>query len=295
LQILRHERGDVKSGDTYRIWFLADLHLGHCGCDKKLLKKTVDRISDTDPHTNRVFLLGDILDAIAVTDKRFAMSSLDDDIRNSGRDDVINQQINLAVDMLTPLKGRIDALLIGNHEQMIVRKASSDPLEHIGRALEADYNGSVCAYVRHVWPEKTNGNKGHGHSWRVDSQLHHGAGGGYLSGGKILRMERRAHSWPTADIIVSGHTHKRFVTTTSLMVAGESNPVTIKEKTQHIFSVGSFLRGYHDQIKGVSYVEMADYAPTDLGALYADIEMQYTYDKKGKNCGRRPYIHWGNV
>jgi len=272
-----------------RIWFLADMHLGHMGCHKKLLSKIVKMIADTDPTRNRVFLEGDLLDAIAVTDKRFALSSLDDEIRNRGRDSIVNQQSDMAIGILSPLRGYIDAMLIGNHEQKIV-KSSSDPLDAVCKEIGGNYEGAICAYIRYKVPAIAPKNgRGHGHSWTVDCQIHHGAGGGSQSGSKIIRIERRADHWPTATIISSGHTHKKFITSTSRMYASTGEVLNIKEKVQHCFSVGSFLRGYHDEIKGVSYIEQGDYNPTDLGGLYADIEFSH------EDGNRVPYIHWGNV
>jgi UDP-2,3-diacylglucosamine pyrophosphatase LpxH len=273
MQLLKREMGQVKVGDTTRINFIGDCHIGHSGCAKNTLRRTVSRIAKQD--NSWVVLMGDIMDSIAVSDPRFQETSLDGDVRKARRDDIINAQTELAEDILAPIKGRILMCLIGNHEEVLVRRTNSDPLRILARQLDAPYEAAYCGYLRLHWKQGT------ANGWGMDIMAHHGAGGGYLSGAKINRVERRAGWWSSADIVASGHVHKRAYTT-SIDLRVPTASMTVLEHVQHCLITGSYLKGYLENSGGSSYIERADYPPTELDGMYADITCAVSR-KEGKS------------
>jgi hypothetical protein len=254
-------------GDKIRVYLLSDIHIGNIGFHQSLFKRHVQQIA-ADPQ-GYAMLLGDVLDAVFVTDKRYAPCAADKDSAQSMRNDLINMQAEKAVALLAPLKGKILACLIGNHEEAVVRSCSVDPLRIVAHDLDAPYAAAYAAYVRLAIPTKGTSK---GHKLNVDFYLHHGAGGGALSGAKINRVERRAGWFATADVVASGHNHKRSLTTNVSLSVPQAS-MHVQEKAQICMNTGGYLKGYAQDVAGSLYTERADLPPTELGGMVVEITL----------------------
>jgi hypothetical protein len=275
-----------KDGARTRIYILSDLHIGHNGSHKLLIQRHVKRIAE-DPDCH-VILGGDILDAVCLQDKRARLSQMDPEILGEHRDDLINQQVNMALDILAPIAKKVRLVLIGNHEETILERASVDPLQILvdGLGLSAQpeqcvkgrpYEGAYCAYMRLRWPEKWGDGKTRPHWWTVDIAAHHGAGGGRRPGAKVNRVDDRAGWYPTAQIVVSGHNHSRTMHE-RVGLAYAVRELVVEEAKQLCFNSGSYLRTYF-AAHGSHYAERADYPPSALGGVFAEAEMVYRQEK----------------
>ena len=265
MQMLKHVLPKAETGDKIRIYLLSDIHIGNVGFHQSLFKRHVQQAAD-DPN-GYVMLLGDVLDAVFVTDKRYAPCAGDRDAALSMRNDLINMQAEKATALLAPLRGKILACLIGNHEEAVVRSCSVDPLRIVAHDLDAPYEAAYAAYVRLAIPTRRHGN------CHVDFYLHHGAGGGALSGAKINRVERRAGWFATADVVASGHNHKRSLTTNVALSVPRAS-MHVQEKTQICMNTGGYLRGYAQDVAGSLYTERADLPPTELGGMMVEITLR---------------------
>jgi hypothetical protein len=285
-----------------RIYILSDLHLGHAGAHKALLKRHIAKIAeDADCH---VILGGDILDAICLQDRRARLSQMDPDIIGEHRDDLINQQVNMALDLLAPIARKIRLMLIGNHEEAILERASVDPLQILadGLGLSAapkeclrgkPYEGAYCAYMRLRWPEAADmGSRGSPHWWMLDIAAHHGAGGGRKPGAKVNRVDDRAGWYPTAHIVASGHNHSRTMHERVGLAYGV-HQLAVSEAKQLCFNTGAYLRTYYSGSSGSHYAERADYPPSALGGVYAEVEMMRTCQRPKKRLKRGLLLRGG--
>lgn len=272
MQILKHVLPARGTGDKLRVYLLSDLHIGNVGCHQSMLKRHVAEIA-ADPD-GYVMLLGDILDAVFVTDKRYSVAATDKEMAYQMRNDLLNVQAEKAIELLSPLKGKVLACLIGNHEETVVKQSSVDPLRIVANELDAPYEAAYAAYVRLRVPmgvrQKTT--KG---GLNLDFYLHHGAGGGALSGAKINRVERRAGWFSSADVVASGHNHKRSITTNVSLSVPRSS-MEVQEKSQLCMNTGGYLRGYAQDVTGSLYTERADLPPTELGGMMVEATLYRT-------------------
>jgi hypothetical protein len=277
-----------KAGDTHKVYLISDLHIGNVACHKRAISRLVRQIASED--NSRVCILGDTLDAVAVTDKRYQESALDPDINRAQRDDILNCQLEMATEMLAPLAGKIDIMLIGNHEEHITRSASVDLIRILAKSLDAPYRAAYTAYLRYIWRQPC-GKPG----WTADYHLHHGAGGGKLSGAKVNAVERRAGWVITADVVASGHNHKRSYTQTSHLSVSAFGPFEVKEKIQHCFNTGSFLRGWHTGVEGSLYTERCDYPPSDIGCTWVQMTLTHGLRQRGTHNTFREILYQGGM
>lgn len=290
-----------RKGGSTRIYIMSDWHVGHVGCHKKLIKKHLKVIEqDADCH---LFLLGDLIDSIPLSDKRARISQIDPEMLSACRDDTINQQIEWVVDALRPVSHKIRLMLIGNHEETILERASADPLRVVARELGLEaaskqcvvgsvYDGAYCASVRMRWPETQVSTNYHPHWWSVDIVLHHGAGGGRKPGAKVNRVDDRGGWYPTAQIVASGHNHCRTMHE-RVGIAHTKREFIAYEAVQWCFNTGSYLRTYLENVHGSHYAERADYPPSALGGVFVDVSLIRENTKSNTGLERKLLLRGG--
>lgn len=273
--LMSHVKGVYKPDHIQKIYWLGDCHVGNAACHDKLLERMVRHIKD-EPES-KVILMGDIIDAIAVKDKRYRANALPGWLRDKGRDDEINLQCEAASDYLLPIKDQVISVLRGNHEESVLDAASVDPMRMVCQGLFGErtkliYNGSYCAFIRMSW---TQGNSKH---WSCNIAVSHGHGGGVLIGAKANRLERTAGFFPTADLVAQGHVHSRLHdpnhVTLDVELLHHGTGIGLQEHVAHCFLTGSTLRGYFSETSGSLYTERAGLPPCALGGMFATVELK---------------------
>lgn len=174
---------------------LADLHVGDPHCDWKLIKSRIDGIK-ADP-TAYCVLDGDLID-------NGTKSSIGDVYSQTASP---NQQINLIVELLSPVKNKILAACPGNHEARTWRQDGIDITERICHEL-----GIVDKYSPETAVLTVNIGK-------VSYKIHisHGAGGGRSIGAKANRLVAMSDVVEGCDVHLCGHTHVPLVTRKTIM------------------------------------------------------------------------------
>lgn len=144
---------------TCTICWIADLHVGRVDLKEDLIRKEVQKIEQNPDWF--VGLGGDLIEAIAVGDKRFSLEE------HGGKHAVANAQVDFCVELLNPIKDRILFVLTGNHEDTIapVYRATDDLCLKLG-IKETVAHGNFDA-VAHL----TDNDK-----YPVKWYAHHGAG-----------------------------------------------------------------------------------------------------------------------
>lgn len=175
--------------------FFADEHIGDDNCDLPRLKSRIEYVANT-PNAYCI-LNGDILD--------YASRSSIGDIET--REFNIMGQLEKAVELFTPIKGKILAITNGNHENRGYKKEGFDISKMIAMQLGlADIYSPTSAFIflRFGHPMNHHGRKNE--KMRYTLYVNHGSGGGRKEGAKAIRLADMA-SICDADIYVHSHTH----------------------------------------------------------------------------------------
>ena len=245
--------------EVFNLIPLSDIHLGNAGCDIPRFKAMVQWIKDT-PNCYWIGL-GDYLDSICISDKRFDPLSIDPEYRIKDLSNLVNQQLTYLLTILLPIKDKCICIYTGNHEEALRQHSYIDIGLELARKLDVPYMG-YDGFIQLIF--KREGDRdGKQPSSSYDIYCTHGFGGSRRSGGKVNKMEDVAHNFD-ADLVIMAHEHKKIIAPPVLRLGLNSGGKLIQKKQLAVMS-GSFLRGY---VEGhSSYVERFGYPPTDLGMV----------------------------
>jgi hypothetical protein len=240
-------------GDTFKLKPIADIHLGNKACDVKAFK---EYMAECDEKT--LFIgIGDLLDCVIVKDVKRYRKSVD----ASEGDSIIDEQIDLAYDILQPYRDNIIGLGHGNHEDEIIKHCGTNPIKRICKRLEVPFLG-YSGLVRLTF-RNTKGGRGR----LVVVRYHHGWGGGSRTQGADLTKFSKDISYWDADIYLYGHVHRQQTDTIPrLGLTGEK--ITSKPKIMAI--CGTFLKTYLNS-DDPTYSEVKGYPPVEIGSIVVTI------------------------
>lgn len=184
-----------------RLYVLADEHIGDAHHDAIWLEKKLDQIK-RDDHA-LVIINGDILN----TALKSSVSDVYAEKMNLGT------AIDYVTELLTPIKDKIIAGTIGNHEYRAYKEAGIDVMNvifaNMGIADRYMHEGGLI-FVR----MGQNGTRTHGREFPpkiwYSVYVTHGSGGGRKDGGKVNRLADMA-SIVDADIYIHSHTHTPMI------------------------------------------------------------------------------------
>lgn len=268
---LRHEWFNVGAHDVFRIYPLGDIHIGVKACDEKLFMQTVKEVAD-DPCAYWIGM-GDYLDAVNRTDPRFDPSILPDWMTMADLSDIVDAQLRRFGEMIEPIASKCLGLLCGNHESAITRHYERDAYREVVRLVKAlggfgqDHKLALGYYgwlaLSFFYSDKRTGG-----SRQFKLNLHHGFGGGKLSGSKALNLERWLWTHE-ADLVIFGHTHSRLSGPVGVEYLDRGNKVRIKER-KGVYS-GTFLRGNTPEHDANTYPEVKGMLPMAHGHIMVEI------------------------
>ena len=182
------------------IHIFADWHLGDYLCDQERIRSCIELVRDTD----RAYCIinGDLLNNAT----RHSVSDC------YAEDVPPMEQVQQAVELLTPVRDKILAIQSGNHEGRTYKDAGIDLMEIVARQMglyDRFSKGGSVIFVR--VGEERRGRKETCGSGRVRQicytiYCNHGRGGGRKEGAKAIRLADMA-GIVDADIYVHSHTH----------------------------------------------------------------------------------------
>lgn len=250
-----------KLSDKFIFAFLGDFHVGNVSSDIDLIKRIVERLVEDKAY---VFLMGDYADAIVPDgDHRFDMRQIDKKMV------LPKEQYDAVYEILKPLKGRILAVLTGNHDEMLAQRHYHDWVDELAQRLEAPY-GTMCTFYR-LGFKVANRHMGRR---RFDILLHHGYFTGRTKSGVLKRVQDMNQMFE-ADLYAMGHVHQKdFATDTILTV---DRGLGVSEKRRYYVLSGCFLKSYKkDGLSG--YAEKRMYRPSDLGCMGIEMSIRQNND-----------------
>jgi len=220
--LLRH---DFPEFDEVRITLLSDLHVGHPYCDEEVIVRTVERIAKEDKHF--LILNGDLIECVTRTSPgdiyRLKYPSPD-------------EQVEVLVSILDPVKDRILGVVSGNHE---LRSDGHDYGREIARALGVAHLHNRDAIIHEVRVGRRRNLK----PWTYTLFQTHGRGSAATPGGKTNTLHRYGAIIP-ADIVFVGHLHTAKVETDMMIEFDPQNFIT-RERRRYLIMLSSAL-GYSE-------------------------------------------------
>jgi len=204
---------------------IADVHWGAAECMENAFKAYLKRIQE-DP-AGYILLGGDLIN-------NGVKSSKTDVYREKYRPD---EQKDMMIDLLTPVKNKIIAGVSGNHEYRTTRECCQDVTKDMFNALgiAKDKYAEDSAFVKVSVGEKPNKKPA---TYMI--YLSHGSGGGSTLGANISRQDSYQLSIEGVDISVTGHTHKPAKVPSGRLVFDPRNNNVIRNNTL-IFVCTSWL------------------------------------------------------
>lgn len=212
-------RCDLPFAEHIEIHPMADLHIGDVHSDAKSIMERIEYIKNT-PDAYCI-LDGDLMDtAIA--------SSIGD---TYGATLQPMEQLKQCVKIFEPIKGKILAVLPGNHEHRIYKSDGLDITELFCNQLGiAEKYSSTTALLFIRFGKRTDTHGRENSRQLYTAYVTHGSGGGRREGGKINRLADLA-SIVDADIYIHAHTHLPVVFKNSFFrVSGSNSSVAVVEK-----------------------------------------------------------------
>lgn len=197
------------------IYPISDVHLGSQECMESEFISFVNMVAETP---NVYLILGGDL--------------IDNGVRN-GLTNVFratmppSQQKREMANILAPVRDKILCAVSGNHERRSGKDVDNDPTYDIFAKIDKEecYRENM-AFVKLQFGDQD--------GWGVKNPTYtlvvtHGAGGGQLTSGAVLRGERFGYAIDGMDALIIGHTHKPFVTNPGkIFIDARNNKVSVK-------------------------------------------------------------------
>ena len=270
----------------FRLWNLADLHLGNRGVALDKLKTDLREI-ERDPFS---FWLGggDYAEYISPSDiKRWDASCVSGDIKVSDLGNLGRVLTGKVRDLFKPIKHKCLGLAFGNHEdKYAIQKEQQDLHAWLCQELGVP-NLGYSAFLDVAFCRVTGaGRPKSPELWRMTPEglsplvqgnstieavkrifVHHGAGAAQSSGGKLNRLVAFMMSHD-ADIYFLGHIHDQVAKRVTALTT-DATCTKILQRDRVGIVTGSYLRTYTQGVTG--YGEKKGYAPVPLGARFVRV------------------------
>lgn len=252
---------------SYKTVLAGDFHFGSTQCDVPLIRKMVKKYAGQE--NTKVILMGDEVDAVCSSDKRFDSMNIAEKYR--GQRNFIDLIIDDFIDLLSPLKGQIVAGVDSNHNASYRKATDSDPMHRIARELAYEKLG-YAGWVSYVFRwHKANGSGTRGRI--INFFVSHGKPSAASTPGGSLNTLSNSAQWFMADLVAHGHTHRLSSGNSRIMLYPDPRHATYKKMKQHLVQTGSFLSSY-SMDEHSPYSERALYAPIDKGWACASISFE---------------------
>ena len=190
----------VYQKDRYFL-LISDVHLDSVHCDRVKLKQHLDLALERNA---KVFIFGDLLDLMqGKYDPRSNKADLNPKY-NTAR--YIDEVIKDVVEFLTPYKSILAFYSPGNHETSVEKRIEYGVVDKICYQLEmsqGNYSGYIyCRFFAYLEE---------GTKVPLIIGFHHGYGNGGPVTRDTIQTARKAVYLPDANVVISGHTHDRWI------------------------------------------------------------------------------------
>lgn len=211
---------------------ISDVHLGARECREQEFMQFINSVKD---KSNVYLILGG--DLINNSTRSSVSNIFEETMRPS-------DQKKMMAKILEPVRDKILCSVTGNHERRSGKDADDDPCYDIMCKLDIeDRHRENMAFLKIQFGEREKENgvtqKGE-YRPAYTIVVTHGAGGGQLTSGAVLRGERFGYAVDGMDALVVGHTHKPFTTVSGKVVIDSRNNL-VSVKPFSVISMTSWL------------------------------------------------------
>lgn len=223
---LVHEDVECRGRDSRaELFVFGDIHIGKRNCAEGAVRKQIQEVirrSKMPGRVVRVLIGGDTMNAINPSDvRRFDFEDLADwfvvltkeemkemvedglkaaEVIKAKLSNMVEQEINHAVELFRPIAHLIIGAIYGNHEQQLKKKHYIDVHRIFCKRLGIrDLTDQACIRLRFKRAKRAVS--------LVKVYIRHGYGGGRTPGAEPNKVARMRAEWEWADICFTGHTH----------------------------------------------------------------------------------------
>lgn len=266
---------------------LSDLHLDAADHDRDALMRDLEAARALNA---RISINGDIFDAIVPSDRKRHHPSVSH--ANPERDDIFNQLVQMAVDVLGPYADLIDVISPGNHERSVLKYHHIDLISMLIFALnqrlpddaQRIHQGSYRGFQQYIF----------NHNRFAKSFVifrHHGRGGAAPVTGGALDLDRIRKDFD-ADLYWMGHKHGSIGRKFTRVAVGPQGHIYTKSQR------ACMSAGYKSRI-GVENPnvdgDIADfgeqfYGTTEQGAQWCVLDVRHGSSQHSRDFER--HIRW---
>ena len=263
MQLITHE-----VPENWQLYDMGDLHVGSALFHEQAFLEVRERI--LQEKDSKVVLGGDMIEAIAVDDKRFQPEMVAEGLVP------IDEQVKAVVELLRPLRDRIIVSLQGNHEFKLIRQ--TDIGKRICDALNIPYGTFSCK----ISYKDSNGLQfkqftTHGYKTiksTADDPIR------LFANEKLVLKRHVKHLWGDCYLMTKHHVHKLIISEPENMLFLTDDGRKIKDNYTHAKPTDKYippdLRWYgcagawmrlYGQMGTSGYAERAEYTPVEIGCL----------------------------
>ena len=215
------------------LYTVGDLQYGVQGCDFGAFKKYIEK----GVEENAYFVyLGDMFDVMSPSNRERILAAALYDSVHDALEQYAETVYKKVMRVLEPTKGRWWGGVHGHHLFPFRDGTTSDT--RMAKELQMPYLGTAGLIGVHFDRKSVNGK---GPSIRHEILIHHGAGGTATVSGAILKMERYLNGFPTADVIIMGHTCQRFVVDAKPKLLPNYKNKTLKDEPRKMVNAGGWV------------------------------------------------------
>jgi len=261
----------------------SDIHWDSTHCDRDAWDKVLRQASNNGWG---VFVWGDLYDLMnGRHDPRRARHGVRPEFDHAGYLDAV---IEGCADWHKARNenGNIILLSRGNHEESIRKNCDTDPIQRTVSLMNygtphTTYSGGYGGWVRFMLDIN-------GHHYTLKLNYFHGSGGAPIMTHGVLSTVRMAAFSPDADIICTGHVHRRWVVPLARqrLVADKRGARVVRDTQTHV-CCGSFKDSFGDGAEGWE-VEKG-MPPKDTGCVLMKLYLQRSTVKNGAGRSQMRY------
>lgn len=256
----------------FDILFTSDWHIDNPKTDRK---KLFNHLEEAKRKNALVIVNGDLLCLMqGAYDPRKSKSSI---LPQHNGDNYLDLVINDTANKLIPYAHNIIQINKGNHETAVSRRNETDVLERLVERINtlAGSNIQLGAYTGFI--SVSIGNNGRSRSFNIGYS--HGNWGGVVTKG-VLSVQRYSSFLDNTDIIISGHTHDRWIVEHNRLVPN-ANKGKVENKIQYHVKTGTYKEEF---TKGEGWAVEKIAMPKSIGSVWCkvfysghkDLEYEFT-------------------
>lgn len=228
--------------NNFQLMVLGDLHIGDELCDLELIKDTIDYVKKTKDCY--IILNGDLINNALKTSKS-----------DSYKEQMtIEEEQDMLIDLLMPVKDRILVMATGNHEYRTSLIAGINPLKAVAYALGIKNKLVENSYLLNIEFGTAYGIKNQKNKYVVYG-IHGGSGGGRRAGATANALQDMTLVRPDMDLYIHSHTHTN-VNYNDMIFLYDRKTKKTKEHQRTYYNANAFL-------KYGGYAEQKGYKPAD--------------------------------